>query len=114
MVTCSANSACKNANIKWTDGLPNSITCAAFDSVCYGIHFRPYDQNTNWIMDCTGASNMCYGATFDCPSNADCTINCNPSSSYGSVCYSAIFNGPVNNKLNVSCNQGMCKQNIFV
>eukprot|EP01084_Bolivina_argentea_P046246 85166_1 len=105
-ITCSGISACQNANIKWTNGLPNNIICAAFDSVCYGIHFKPYDANTQWIMDCTGANNMCYGAIFDCPQNADCIINCNPSSnSITSVCYQSIINGPINKQLTVNCNQ---------
>ena len=105
-VSCNAVSACKNADIKWKDDQPNEIFCGAFDSSCYGVHFKPYNQNTAFIQDCSLAARMCHGATFDCPQNAECNINCQTTVTDRSVCEDAIINGPINYQLTVSCNGG--------
>ena len=107
-VKCNAISACRNTHIEWVNDQPNSLDCGAFDSSCYGVHFKPYNQNVAFSQDCSKASNMCYGATFDCPQNAPCIINCQGvTASATAVCKESIVNGPSKHPLTMTCNQGI-------
>eukprot|EP01084_Bolivina_argentea_P081753 148008_1 len=97
-IHCNAEGACKNMIINWVDGQPNNLFCADLWS-CAGVKsIKPYDQNAPFIFNCTSYPSQRYrGATFDCPTNADCTIICNTDCG----CVDSIINGPINHQLTI-------------
>eukprot|EP01083_Nonionella_stella_P080135 220023_1 len=107
-ISCNATGACKGMVVNWAESQPNDLYCGHYSSVCYGIHFKPYNQSAHYSAECSGfstegpgVSSSCAAAIFDCPSNARCTILCGPNN----ACRSAVINGPSKHELNVVCTE---------
>ena len=85
-----ADDACGYSYINWPANGNGTLECEG-QRACYGVNFPEPPPNQDFTFQCAPYNGICWEATIQCPSNADCHINCTGTSPTSHNCAGAFI-----------------------
>ena len=96
-VVCIGDRSCLFADINWTKGANNSLSCD-YHKCSRTLYPLSSNDNTSWTVNCR-KDYECFGTIIQCPQSAPCYVNCIGEGS----CWDSIFHCPTSELCDIKC-----------